>query len=157
MSRSLYIACDHCHGLVRVDDGSYATRNGTCEHLDADRRHHNSESSMVVFKSADGRTSIPWSPDVPTPVGFQRVEVRGAHNVRKLEREMDAHDLKRHKMHKESIERVFGPELEARRNNLKELARSAPHPFSRALAQAALDKQSRGYSENNWEAGNHRD
>lgn len=157
MSRQHYIACEKCVGLVRVDDGSYATRNGTCEHLDADRRQRNSESSMVVFKSKDGRISIPWEPNAPTPKGFVREEVRGANNVRKLEREMDAHDLKRHKRHKESIERVFGPELEARRNNLKELARSAPHPFSRALAQAALDKQSRGYSNSNWEAGNHRD
>lgn len=156
MSRSFYLACNHCEGLVRVDDGSYTTRNGVCEHLDADRRHHNTESSMVVFKSPDGRTSIPWSPDVPTPVGFQRVEVRGAHNVRKLEREMDAHDLKRHKKHKESIERVFGPELSTRRENLRQLAQNHPHQFGRDLARAALDRQQSGYS-TNFDAGNHRD
>lgn len=155
MSRSLYLACDKCHGLVRVDDGSYSTRNGVCEHLDADYRHRNVESSMTVFKYADGRTSIPWSPDVPTPRGAERVEVRGSHNVRKLERELDAKDSARHRKHKESVERVFGPELAARRKNLRQIAREHPHQFGRDLAAAALQRSQRGYSEN-YDPGNHR-
>jgi hypothetical protein len=124
--------------------------------LDADRRYRNSESSMTVFRYADGRISIPWEPNSKVPAGAVREEVKGAHNVRKLEREMDAHDLKRHRKHKESYDRVFGPELEARRENLKHIARTHEHPFGRALAQAALDRQQSGYS-TNFDAGNHRD
>jgi hypothetical protein len=141
--------CDDCKKVVRVDLPE-------CVHFGAFVQQKNAESSMVVFRSADGKVSIPWEPNAKCPAGYQREEVRGARNVRKLERELDAKDLARHRQHQEKMERFMAPINSSMREGLKAQMRNARHPFEKDLAQAALDHLDRGYSDR-YDAGNHRD
>lgn len=101
--------------------------------------------------------SIPWEPGAKCPAGYERQEVRGARAVRRLEKELDAKDLTKHRHFKEQQERLFSPQMNHHRENLRHIVRNATHPFQKSLAQAALDRSQRGYSNQNWEAGNHRD
>src|SRR5262252_755070 len=97
MANLRYLACTKCESPVRVDDGSYQNDRGeVCQHYGARLRQHNCESSMVIFRSPNGKISIPWQPDAPCPKGYRREEIHGANNVRHLERELDARDIARH-------------------------------------------------------------
>lgn len=148
--RQRYIFCDQCHTCIRTDDGSY------CQHYLTRGRTHNVESTMTIFRSHDGKVSVPWSPDSKCPKGFVREEVRGARAVRRLEKELDSKDLARHRHFQEKTERMMEPINRSIREGLKHQMRNARHPFEKQLAQAALDKMERGYGDR-FEAGNHRD
>ena len=128
-----------------------------CVHFGKQRRHTNSESSMVVFRFADGRTSIPWSPDAKVPRGAVREEIRGAKAVRKLERELDAKDLSKHRHYQEKLERMMEPIQASMRSGLRQQMNRATTQFERDYVRAAMERLDRKPSEQNWEAGNHRD
>lgn len=162
--KQTYIYCDQCRHCIRTDDGSY------CRHYLTRARTHNVESSMVVFRSPDGKVSIPWEPNAPCPAGYVREEVRGARAVRKLERELDARDLRRHQQHMAKREFVFGPQRQKRREDLKQIVRDGSYTVTdrdgrthtkhvtqvgRDLARAALSRLDSGYSKS-YDPGNYR-
>lgn len=152
-----YIACAKCTLPVRVDDGSFKTRTGKrCEHLGG-TPHRNSESSMVIFRFADGRISVPWEPGSKVPAGAVREEVRGARAVRKLEREMDAKDLSKHRHYEEKLERMMEPVNASMRAGLRRQMANARTPFERDYVRGVLDRLERKPATSGYEAGNHRD
>lgn len=148
-TKQIFRYCDDCSKVVRTDIPE-------CVHFGAFKMQKNAESVTVVFRSKDGKVSIPWSPDAKCPPNYVREEIRGARAVRKLEREMDASDLRRHRKSTARMEALKAPQLNYHRERLKQIAREHPHQFGRDLAKAALTKSEQGYS-TNFDAGNHRD
>src|SRR5438552_521156 len=100
--RSTYLHCTDCNSVVRV------APDPECVHFGKATRR-TTESVTTIFRGPNGRVSIPWSPDAKVPKGFVKEEVRGARAVRRLEKELDAQDLQRHRHNQESEHRVFGP------------------------------------------------
>lgn len=165
-----YIACTKCEAPVRVDDGSFLnTRGEQCEHLFEPRK--NCESSLTVFRSPDGKISIPWEPTDPCPPGYQIEEVKGARAVRRLEKELDSQDRKRYEQFQLKLERVKGPGREKRRQDLQQIIRDGVttvpdgrggirtihvSPFGRDIARAALARIDRGTYSKNYDPGNYR-
>lgn len=128
-----------------------------CIHFGKQPRHRNSESSMVIFRYPDGRTSIPWSPDAKTPKGAIREEVRGAKAVRKLERELDAKDLSKHRHYQEKLERMMEPVQASMREGLRRQMSNASTQFEKDYVRGVLDRLDRKPVTSGFEAGNHRD
>lgn len=146
--KQIFRYCDDCSKVVRTDVPE-------CVHYGAYKLQKNTESVTVVFRSKDGRVSIPWEPNAKCPTGYVREEVRGSRAVRRLERELDAKDLQRHRESQLRMEAMKAPQLHYHRERLKQIAREHPHQFGRDLAKAALSRSERGYS-SNYDAGNHR-
>jgi hypothetical protein len=164
--RQRFMYCDDCHKVVRVDLPE-------CIHFGACTMRRNAESVTVVYRNKDGKISTPWNPDHPRVVanarkhGLERVEIRGARAVRKFERELDARDLSRHRRHMEKREQLFAPMINRARQDLHDIVREGQTRIGnqvikvsqqgRNLAREELRRLERGYSEQNWESGNHRD
>lgn len=147
-TKQIFKYCDSCSKVVRTDIPE-------CVHYGAYRMQKNVESVTVVFRGPDGKVSIPWEPGAKCPSGYVREEVRGARAVRRLEKELDAKDLAKHRHFKEQQERLFSPQMNHHRENLKHIARTHQHQFGRDLAKAALARSERGYS-STYDPGNHR-
>lgn len=120
---------------------------------------------MTIFRSKDGKISIPWSRDTPCPPNYVAEEVRGARAVRRLEKEMDAKDIQRHQNHQLKQQAIFGPQREKRKEDLRQIVREGQtvhegrtikvSEFGRELARQALRKSEQGYSQN-YSPGNYR-
>ena len=159
-----YIWCNDCKALIRLDTGEY------CDHYIA-KNFPSIESVTVVFRGPNGDVSIPWDHSSPTPEGYVREELRGSRALRKLERELDAKDIKRHAQYQEKVERQFYMQREQRRRDLHDMIRTGVAVVQgadgskrtihlsergRDLARAQLERGQRGYSER-YDPGNHRD
>jgi len=150
--RRMYLHCVDCNQVVRISP------DPECVHYGKLPRRRNSESVTVVFRGPNGRVSIPWSPDAKIPKGFVREEVRGARAVRRLEKELDAQDLIRHRRNQESEHRVFGPSRQRIREDLHQMIREGVAKVGdrtvqltdtgKEYARAALKKLDGGYSKN---------
>lgn len=146
-----YLYCEPCKKVRQVSP------EPACIHFGKRSLQHNSESSMVVFRFADGRTSIPWSPDAKLPRGAVREEIRGAKAVRKLERELDAKDLSKHRHYQEKLERMMEPINASMRAGLHRQMSNATTQFERDYVRGVLDRLDRQPASSGYEAGNHRD
>lgn len=171
MPTKRYIACYDCHGPVRIDDGSYQNQRGeVCQHYGARSPQKNVESTLVIFRGADGKPSIPWDPNTPCPKGYTREEIRGVRATRRLEKELDARDYARHQHFQQKKEVIFGPRRQRSREDLKQIIRDGTYTvtdgngsiktrhvteFGRSLAREALRRMDSGYSKP-FEAGNYR-
>lgn len=121
---------------------------------------------MTVFRGPNGEISIPWERSTPCPKGYEVEEVRGARAVRRLEKELDAKDIKRHQDFKLKQEAIFGPQREKRRQDLRQIVRDGVtvhegrtirvSDFGRAVAQAKLDQLNKGGYSDCYDPGNHR-
>lgn len=155
--------CDGCKKVVRIDLPE-------CVHFGAFKAGKNTESVTVVFRSPDGKVSIPWDPNTPCPKGYVREEVRGARATRKLEKELDARDYRRYQHFQQKKEVIFGPRRQRSREDLKQIIRDGTYTmtgrdghtqtrhvteFGRSLAREALRRMDSGYSKP-FEAGNYR-
>jgi len=165
-----YLACYKCETSVRVDDNSFINSRGEqCEHFFDQTK--NTESSLTVFRSPDGKVSIPWEPNAPCPAGYRKEEIRGARATRKLERELDAQDRKRYQQHQLKLEAVKGPGREKRRADLQQLIRDGVTTvpdgrggqrtihvtqMGRDIARAALAKIDNRPTSGNYDPGNYR-
>lgn len=155
--KQVYIWCDKGNHLIRVDDGSL------CEHYAPPAR--NTESTMTIFRGPGGKISIPWDPSTPCPPGYTLEQVRGARAVRKLEKELDAKDIKRHQQFQEKLQRLHAPSKAQRREDLKQIVRDGVtthegrtirvSEFGREMARQALQRSEQKYSQN-YEPGNYR-
>lgn len=170
MSRSFYRACDKCGGPVRVDDGSFINHKGEeCIHFFEATR--NVESTLTVFRSPDGKVSIPWEPNAPCPPGYTTEEIRGAAATRRLEKELDAQDRKRYERYQQKVERLKAPSRERRRQDLQQIIREGcttvpdgrggtrtirVSQFGRDIARQALKRIDQGGYSQRYDPGNYR-
>lgn len=153
------IYCSTGDHMIRTDDGSY------CEHFEAQQSTKGVESVTVVFRSPDGKVSIPWDHETPCPPGYAREEIRGPRALRKLERELDAADIKRHNNFRDNRDRLYEPQRRQRREDLRQIIRDGVTVHEgrtirvtqqgRDIARAALERGERGYSDR-YDPGNHR-
>lgn len=153
------IYCTTGDHMIRTDDGSY------CDHYIEKHVDKGVESVTVIFRSPDGKISIPWDHSSPCPAGYQREEVRGPKALRKLERELDAADIKRHNNFRDNRDRLFAPMRQQRRDDLQQIVRDGVTVHEgrtirvtqqgRDIARAALERSERGYSDR-YDPGNHR-
>ncbi len=168
--RKRYLLCHKCETIVRVDDNSYLNSRGEpCDHFfDTPKT---SESTLVVFRSPDGKISIPWEPNAPCPPGYTKEEIKGAAASRRLEKELDAADRKRYEQYQLKVERIKGPARERRRADLQQIMRDGcttvpdgqgglrtinVSQFGRDIARQALAKMDSGYSKS-YDPGNFRE
>jgi len=107
-----FMYCDDCAKVVRVDLPE-------CVHFGAIKVSKHVESTTVVFRSSSGKISIPWDDKTPCPKGYVREEIRGARAVRRLEQELDAKDLQRHRNWQEKRQLLF--RHDERREDLKQI------------------------------------
>ena len=164
MSRSTYLWCETGNHLIRTDNGEF------CEHYIAKHSTKGVESVTVIFRGPDGKITLPWQHDAPCPPGSVREEVRGPKALRRLEKELDAKDLKRHRDYVEKEARLKAPGLARRRADLHQIIRDGAttvpdgkggrrtihvSPFGREIARHALARMERGYSDR-YDPGNHR-
>ena len=150
MANRHYLYCNACKDVKQISP------EPECVHFGKLPRRRNSESSMVIFRNADGKVSIPWEPNARTPKGFVREEVRGARAVRKLERELDARDLQRHRHYQEKHERIMAPINASVRDGLKRQMSSARTQFEKDYVRRMLERLERKPVTSGFDAGNHR-
>jgi len=162
MANMIYLWCKDCEAVREVSP------EPACVHFGRVPKRRNAESVTVVFRSPDGKVSIPWEPNAPCPKGYVREEVRGARAVRRLEKELDAKDMKRYQRFQENRQRLF--RHDKRREDLKQIVSQGVttkidhdgsrrtiqvSQFGRDLAREALRKMDNAPSER-YEPGNYR-
>lgn len=86
--------------------------------------------------------------------------------MRRLEKELDAKDIKRHQDFQLKQQAIFGRQREKRREDLRQIVRDGVtvhegrtirvSEFGRAMAQAKLDQLNKGGYSQNYDPGNHR-
>lgn len=160
-----YLYCAACKAVMQVSP------EPECVHFGRASRQHNAESVMVVFRSPDGKVSIPWEPNTPCPKGYVREEIRGVRATRRLEKELDTIDRKRYEQHQLKLQNVLGPQRERRRQDLHQIIREGQTTvpdgrggqrtirvteMGRNIAREALRKMDNGGYSQRYEPGNYR-
>ena len=87
--------CSKCGHVMQVGDWPFCGENGheSTYSLNAQRF-----DPVVVFQDANGNHRVPGRSDVPTPAGYQRVELKTLAEVRRFEREVGVKSYQRHEL-----------------------------------------------------------
>lgn len=99
---------------------------------------------VIVYRAPDGGFRFPGaSTSLMTAhydsLGYQRVEVRGAHEMRKLERQVNQHDYSRECARVEREQQLREQGESVRRSDLRAKMQSMSE-FGKAVARAAMSK-----------------
>lgn len=125
--------CKDCGQEIHHGDYPFCPHESTLS-LNAQRF-----SPVVIFRNADGHVRLPGSTDIAPPAGFERVELKTVHEVRKFEREMNQRE---HAKHEDSRYRD-SQACEAARTKLRgelRMAMQQMSPLGRDFARYAIEQ-----------------
>jgi len=94
---------------------------------------------VVVYKNPDGTYGIPGTRDARIPEGSERIELRSAADVRRVEREMTQHEYSKFVSKQEREEQTFGAAHAEKRAELREKMRNFSER-GKAFARVAMQQ-----------------
>jgi hypothetical protein len=113
---------------VEVEDVPLCEKGcGPCERIYKYQRPHSYEGlreSVVVYRNPDGSYGIPGTRDARIPEGSERIELRTAADVRRVERHMTNTEYSKFVAKQESEERTMGALQAERRAQLRDMAKN---------------------------------
>lgn len=125
--------CPHCGTELEIGDWPY------CPHGRADGRFAQGFDPVVIHRDSVGNIRYPGHIDAPVPAGYQKVELRTTHEVRRFEAEVNQRERVKADEQLSRREAIFSAQQSSRRRELRtEMERMSP--LGRDFALHAIDK-----------------
>ncbi len=130
--------CSECGTELQVGDWPFCGGDQN-RHVPADGRFAQGFDPVVIHRDAAGNIRYPGAADAPVPAGFQKVELRTMHEVRRFEAEVNQREHAKADQQLSRREAIFSAQQSQRRRDLRtQMERFSP--LGRDFAHHAIDK-----------------
>ncbi len=130
--------CPECGGELHVGDWPMCGGD-PARHVPADGRFAQGFDPVVIHRDAAGNIRYPANGSAPVPEGYQRVELRTIHEVRKFEAEVNQREHAASDQHLSAREKQFSEKQAANRRELR-TAMDGMSNYGRDFAREAIER-----------------
>ena len=130
--------CPECGGELHVGDWPMCGGD-PARHVPADGRFAQGFDPVVIHRDAVGNIRYPANGSAPVPDGYQRVELRTVHEVRKFEAEVNQREHAASDQHLSAREKQVSEKQAANRRELR-TAMDGMSNYGRDFAREAIDR-----------------
>lgn len=130
--------CRECGGELHVGDWPYC-QGDPRKHVPADGRFAQGFDPPVIARDAAGNIRYLMNSQAPIPEGYQRVELKTIHDVRRFEREVNDRERAAADRHLSAREKQFSEKQAINRRELR-TAMDGMSNYGRDFAREAIER-----------------